>query len=304
MRDRLLHASLITAIKTPYQPDGRIDFAAFDRLAERQATAGVDGLVITGTTGEGHLMHWDEQLALIAHAVRRHGEHLLIIGNTGSNSTGEALRATELGFAVGMDAALQINPYYGRTSLAGLEAHFSRVLEFGPGIVYNVPGRTGQDLTPDVIRVLARHPNFVAVKECCGPQRMATLGEMGIRCWSGNDDDCLGAWADGHSLGVISVFSNVAPRMLRRLLDARTREAPAVHAELTAWLFSQPNPIPVNTALAMMGLCAPSFRLPYVPMSRAEREHGVEILRRVGLEELDVSAVEPLADEDFCVNAA
>jgi hypothetical protein len=98
MHDRLHSASLITAIKTPYHRDGRIDFAAFDRLAYRQAEAGVDGLVITGTTGEGHLMHWDEQLALIAHAVRRFGDRMLIIGNTGSNSTAEAVRATELGF--------------------------------------------------------------------------------------------------------------------------------------------------------------------------------------------------------------
>jgi 4-hydroxy-tetrahydrodipicolinate synthase len=302
MHDRLHNASLITAIKTPYHRDGRIDFAAFDRLASRQAEAGVDGLVITGTTGEGHLMHWDEQLALIAHAVRRFGDRLLIIGNTGSNSTAEAVRATELGFAVGMDAALQINPYYGKTSLAGLETHFSRVLEFGPGIVYNVPGRTGQDLLPDVIESIARHPNFAGVKECCGPARMAELGRRGIRSWSGNDDDCLAARADGHALGVISVFSNVAPRILRRLLDARTREMPPECAELTAWLFSQPNPIPVNTALAMMGLVEPAFRLPYVPMNRAEREKGVEILRRVGLAELGVAVLDPLDDADFSVS--
>ncbi len=301
MHDRLHSASLITAIKTPYHRDGRIDFAAFDRLAGRQAEAGVDGLVITGTTGEGHLMHWDEQLALIAHAVRRFGDRMLIIGNTGSNSTAEAVRATELGFAVGMDAALQINPYYGKTSFAGLEAHYSRVLEFGPGIVYNVPGRTGQDLLPDVIERIARHPNFVGVKECCGPARMAELGRRGIRSWSGNDDDCLAARADGRALGVISVFSNVAPRILRRLLDESARGMPPECVELTAWLFSQPNPIPVNTALAMMGLVEPAFRLPYVPMSRAEREQGVQILRRVGLAELGVAGVDPLDDADFSV---
>lgn len=302
MHDRLLHASLITAIKTPYRRDGRIDFAAFDRLAERQAAAGVDGLVITGTTGEGHLMHWDEQLALIAHAARRFGDRLLIIGNTGSNSTAEAVRATEFGFQAGMAAALQINPYYGKTSVAGLEAHFKRVLEFGPGIVYNVPGRTGQDLLPDVVELIARHPNFVGVKECCGPARMAELKRRGIRAWSGNDDDCLGAWADGHALGVISVFSNVAPRLLRRLLDAKTRVAPPEYLELTGWLFSQPNPIPVSTALAMMGLVEPSFRLPYVPMSRVEREQGVAILRRVGLEELGIAVLDPLDDAVFAVN--
>ncbi len=301
MHDRFHRASLITAIKTPYQRDGSIDFAAFDRLAERQAEAGVDGLVITGTTGEGHLMHWDEQLALIAHAARRFGGRMLIIGNTGSNSTAEAVRATGLGFQVGMDVALQINPYYGKTSAAGLEAHFERVLEFGPAIVYNVPGRTGQDLVPDVIDGIARHPNFVGVKECCGPARMEELKRRGIRSWSGNDDDCLAAAADGHALGVISVLSNVAPRMLRRLLDSKVREAPPEHRELTAWLFCQPNPIPVNTALAMMGLVQPAFRLPYVPLSREERERGLAILSRVGLEDLGVSSLEALADGDFAV---
>lgn len=302
MHPRIHSASLITAIKTPYRRDGRIDFNAFDRLAERQAEAGVDGLVVTGTTGEGHLMHWDEQLALIAHAVRRFGERLLIVGNTGSNSTAEAVRATELGFQVGMHAALQINPYYGKTSVAGLEAHFSRVLEFGPGIVYNVPGRTGQDLLPEIVERIARHPNFVGVKECCGPARMAELGRRGIRSWSGNDDDCLAATADGHALGVISVFSNVAPRTLRRLLDAKAREMPRDCADLTAWLFSQPNPIPVNTALAMMGLVQPAFRLPYVPLSRAEREQGAALLRRLGLDELGVASVEVLDDADFTVH--
>jgi len=302
MHDRLTSASLITAIKTPFLPDGRIDFDAFDRLAERQAAAGVDGLVVTGTTGEGHLMHWDEQIALIAHAAQHFGDRMLIIGNTGSNYTTEAVHATELGFRVGMHAALQINPYYGKTSAAGLDEHFRRVLDFGPGIVYNVPGRTGQDLLPDVVERIARHPNFVAVKECCGPARMAELGRRGIRCWSGNDDDCLGAWADGHALGVISVLANVVPGLMRRLLDARTREAPPACRELTTWLFSQPNPIPVNTALAMMGLVRPSFRLPYVPMSRAEREQGVEILRRVGMSELGVSTLEPLSDSDFAIN--
>jgi 4-hydroxy-tetrahydrodipicolinate synthase len=302
MHERLTGASLITAIKTPFLPDGRIDFDAFDRLAERQAAAGVDGLVVTGTTGEGHLMHWDEQIALIAHAAQCFGDRMLIIGNTGSNYTTEAVHATELGFRVGMHAALQINPYYGKTSAAGLEEHFRRVLEFGPGIVYNVPGRTGQDLLPDVLERIAQHPNFVAVKECCGPERMAELGRRGIRCWSGNDDDCLGAWADGHALGVISVLSNVVPGLMRRLLDARTREPPPACRDLVAWLFSQPNPIPVNTALAMMGLVRPAFRLPYVPMSRAERERGVAILRQVGLAELGVATVEPLADADFSVN--
>lgn len=168
---------LITAVKTPYREDGKFDLRAYDAHIHRQIEHGVEGVIVGGTTGllvrlsvqitaeaeavvvsipmllltllltcpsgEGQLMSWDEHVMLIAHTVNSFGSHLQVIGNTGSNSTREALHATEQGFAVGMDAALQINPYYGKTSLDGLIAHFSAVLDEGPTIVYNVPSRTG-----------------------------------------------------------------------------------------------------------------------------------------------------------------
>ena len=146
-RQRQLHRplpSLITAIKTPYLSNGRIDLDSYDALVAAQLSSGVDGLVIGGTTGEGQLMSWDEHVMLIAHTVNafggsRHGGRgggedgrgLLVVGNTGSNATREALHATEQGFAVGMDCSLQINPYYGKTSAAGLLKHFGAALSEG-----------------------------------------------------------------------------------------------------------------------------------------------------------------------------
>jgi 4-hydroxy-tetrahydrodipicolinate synthase len=136
--------SLITAIKTPYRLDGKFDLQAYDALVEIQIANGVEGLIIGGTTGEGHLMSWSEHIMLIAHTAAKYGTRIKVIGNTGSNNTSEATEATEQGFAVGMHCALQINPYYGKTSRQGLIHHFTKCLDLGPSILYNVPSRTGQ----------------------------------------------------------------------------------------------------------------------------------------------------------------
>ncbi|WP_273050594.1 dihydrodipicolinate synthase family protein, partial [Pseudoalteromonas sp.] len=164
--EQIKQASLITAIKTPYLANGEIDLVKYDELVEIQIAADVDGIVVGGTTGEGQLMNWEEHLMLIAHSANKYGDKLVIVGNTGSNNTREAIKATKYGFASGMDAALQINPYYGRTSIAGVKEHFKRVLDIGPAFIYNVAGRTGQDLTPDIIEPLAKHEYFIGVKEC------------------------------------------------------------------------------------------------------------------------------------------
>ena len=125
-------------------------------------------------------MSWDEHIMLIAHTSKIYGDDLLVVGNTGSNSTREAVHATSQGFAVGMDAALQINPYYGKTSRAGLMKHFGAVLDFGPTIVYNVPARTTQDIPSEVIFELAKHPNFAGVKECEGNARIRNYANKGV----------------------------------------------------------------------------------------------------------------------------
>ncbi|MBB1293434.1 4-hydroxy-tetrahydrodipicolinate synthase [Pseudoalteromonas sp. SR44-5] len=279
--EQIKQASLITAIKTPYLASGEIDLATYDYLVEQQIAAGVDGIVVGGTTGEGQLMNWEEHLMLIAHSVNKYADKLVIVGNTGSNNTREAVKATEYGFASGMDAALQINPYYGRTSIAGVIEHFKRVLAIGPAFIYNVAGRTGQDLTPDIIEPLAQHENFIGVKECGGNERINHYEQQGIACWSGNDDEAHDARHTYKAHGVISVTSNLIPGLYRQLMDSKSDALNASLQPLISWLFCEPNPIAINTALMMTGAVKPVFRLPYVPLNEQQQVQGVTLINQL-----------------------
>ncbi|MEH6394883.1 4-hydroxy-tetrahydrodipicolinate synthase [Pseudoalteromonas sp.] len=278
--EQIKQASLITAIKTPYLTSGEIDLATYDFLVEQQIAAGVDGIVVGGTTGEGQLMNWEEHLMLIAHSVNKYSDKLIIVGNTGSNNTREAIKATEYGFASGMDAALQINPYYGRTSIAGVKEHFKRVLAIGPAFIYNVAGRTGQDLTPDIIEPLAQHENFIGVKECGGNERINHYEQQGIACWSGNDDEAHDARHTYKAHGVISVTSNLIPGLFRQLMDTKNDELNSSLQPLMNWLFCEPNPIAINTALMMTGAVKPVFRLPYVPLNAQQQTQGIALINQ------------------------
>lgn len=299
--DEIRQLRLITAIKTPYLPDGRFDLAAYDRLVNLQVGAGAEGLIVGGTTGEGQLMGWDEHVMLIAHTVNCFGDRVKVVGNTGSNATREAVHATEQGFAVGMHAALQINPYYGKTSPEGMLAHFRAVLPLGPSIIYNVPGRTGQDIPPAVIGALGEHPNFAGVKECFGSARIGAYARDGLTVWSGNDDQChADRWEHG-ARGVISVFSNLAPGLARELMYGGPNEALERQvAPLIHWLFTEPNPIGLNTALCQLGLVRPVFRLPYVPYSAAKRREFVQIVSDLGIEHFaGAEGVREMEDDEF-----
>ncbi|WP_368485772.1 4-hydroxy-tetrahydrodipicolinate synthase [Pseudoalteromonas sp. SD03] len=279
--EQIKQASLITAIKTPYLANGEIDLAKYDELVEIQIAAGVDGIVVGGTTGEGQLMNWEEHLMLIAHSANKFGEQLLIVGNTGSNNTREAIKATKYGFASGMHASLQINPYYGRTSIAGVKEHFKRVLDIGPAFIYNVAGRTGQDLTPDIIEPLAQHEHFIGVKECGGNERIAHYERQGIACWSGNDDEAHDARHTHKAHGVISVTSNLIPGLFRQLMDSKNDALNNSLQPLINWLFCEPNPIAINTAMMMTGAVNPVFRMPYVPLSDEQQQQGETLINQL-----------------------
>lgn len=298
--DSLKKAALITAVKTPYLPNGKFDLPAYDRILEHQIANGVEGVIVGGTTGEGQLMSWDEHIMLIAHTVNIYGDKLKVIGNTGSNSTGEALHATEQGFAVGMHAALQINPYYGKTSIAGLRTHFQAVLAEGPAIVYNVPGRTGQDIPDEVILEIAQHPNFLGVKECTGNKRIGNYTGQGVACWSGNDDEAHAARHEAGGSGVISVTSNLIPGLYSKLMhgDPDYKLAESL-LPLINWLFCEPNPIPLNTAMMMCGLVQPVWRLPYVPLDKARREQGAKLLEAVKEHIPGCEQIRVMEDEEF-----
>ncbi|KAI3495280.1 hypothetical protein L1887_37547 [Cichorium endivia] len=299
--DDIKSLRLITAIKTPYLPDGRFDLEAYDALVNMQIEDGVDGVIVGGTTGEGQLMSWDEHIMLIGHTINCFGTSIKVIGNTGSNSTREAVHATEQGFAVGMHAALHINPYYGKTSLEGMVSHFQCVLPMGPTIIYNVPSRTGQDIPPPVIHTIAVNPNFAGVKECVGHDRVKTYTGNGITVWSGNDDECHDSKWDYGATGVISVTSNLVPGLMRELLSRGKN--PLLNEKLLPlikWLFCEPNPIGVNTALAQLGVVRPIFRLPYVPLPLAKRVEFVKIVKEIGRENfVGEKDVKVLDDDDF-----
>jgi 4-hydroxy-tetrahydrodipicolinate synthase len=279
--EQIKQASLITAIKTPFLSTGEIDLTTYDMLVEQQIAAGVDGIIVGGTTGEGQLMNWEEHLMLIAHSVNKFSDKLVIVGNTGSNNTREAIKATKYGFASGMDAALQINPYYGRTSIAGVKEHFARLLDIGPAFIYNVAGRTGQDLTPDIIEPLASHKYFIGVKECGGNERLAHYEQQGIACWSGNDDEAHDARHLYKAHGVISVTSNLIPGLFRQLMDTQNDSLNNALQPLMSWMFCEPNPIAINTALMMTGAVKPVFRLPYVPLNTAQQTQGVSLINQL-----------------------
>ncbi len=301
--EKIKSASLMTAIKTPYKPDGDVDLDSYDFLVEAQIKNGVQGLIVCGTTGEGHLMDWEEHLMLIAHSVNKFGDRLAIVGNTGSNNTREAIKGTKYGFAFGMNAALQINPYYGKTSDAGLREHFKRVLDLGPSIIYNVPGRTGQDLQPELIEELAQHPNLIGVKECAGNERMVHYESKGIACWSGNDDQCFEGRHLHGSHGVISVISNLMPGLMRRLMDSDDPKLNDRLQPLMSWLFHVPSPNALNTALSMTGATHPVFPLPHSPVDLEARKEVVELLQEFSPEDWVGSGLELMDDNQFVLTA-
>ena len=292
----------LTAIKTPYDESGRFDFHALDVLMEAQIEGGVEGIIVGGTTGEGHLMSWPCHVMLIAHCSKHFGDRIKIVGNVGSNNTGEAVYASQQGFAVGMDAALHINPYYGKTSEQGVIRHLEEAMEHGPTFLYNVPGRTGQDIEPHIVEKFADHPHLVGVKECMGFDRIAHYAKKNILCWSGNDDDSFDTRHNAGGQGVISVTANIVPGVMSKLMHGPIDEELHGHVkELMGWLFAEPNPICVNTMLMMMGLCKPVFRLPYLPCSKEHRIKGKEILEKIGLENLPagVTEIRVMEDSDF-----
>ncbi|GAB2216663.1 hypothetical protein Droror1_Dr00024440 [Drosera rotundifolia] len=176
-----------------------------------------------------------------------------------------------------MHAALHINPYYGKTSSKELVSHFSGVLPMGPTIIYIVPPRTGQDISPSVIYSIAANPNLAGIKECTGNNRIKEYTDNGIVAWSGNDDECHDARWDHGATGVISVASNLVAGLMSMFEGTN----PFLNSKLMAlieWLFKEQNPIALNTALAQLGVARPVFRLPYVPLPLPKRLAFAELV--------------------------
>lgn len=215
-----------------------------------------------------------------------------VIAGTGGNSTAEAIELTRHALAAGADATLQVTPYYNKPNSLGLVRHFSAVADLGlPVVLYNVPGRTGKEIPIDVIVELSKHPKVVAVKEAGGSVDLASqiVTRCALEVLSGDDSLTLPMMSVG-AVGVISVVSNVAPRavadLVHHALAGRWTEARELHHryyQLFSDLFIDTNPIPVKTALVMMGRIEEAFRLPLCEMSEPLKKRLAETLRQVGL---------------------
>lgn len=283
-----------TAVVTPFR-DGAVDLDTFSRLLELQYAGGVSAVAVCATTGEAATLTEAEKSALIRRAAERCAGRMTVLAGIGSNNTEEALRGARLAEDAGADAVMMVTPYYNKSTQAGLISHFTYVADRTelPLIVYNVPGRTGIGIEPETYAALAEHPNINGVKEASGDiaafaRTKALCGDR-LAFWSGNDSDTVAMMALG-AVGVISVASNLLPDVVVRLCRlcaagdyagaAKLNEA---YAELFHMLFREVNPIPVKTAMGMLGRCEAELRLPLIPMGDKNRKDLYDCLVTHGL---------------------
>jgi len=269
---------------TPMFEDGRLDLDALKKLIDFHVDAGTDGIVIVGTTGESPTVNVDEHCLLIKTTIEHVAKRVPVIAGTGANSTAEAIELTAKAKSLGADACLLVAPYYNKPSQEGLYQHFKAVAEAVaiPQILYNVPGRTGCDLSNDTVLRLAQVPNIVGIKDATGGIERGTDLLLRVPAdfavYSGDDATSLALMLLGGK-GVISVTANVAPQLMHEMcvhaLNGDIAAAKAANAKLFALhqkLFVEANPIPVKWVLQQMGLIATGIRLPLVNLSSQYHE--------------------------------
>ena len=281
-----------TAIVTPFNRDGSVDFAKLRELIEIQIKYGIDGIVPVGTTGESPTLGVKEHEQVIETTIAAAAKRIKVVAGTGANSTAEAIELTRHAKDAGADATLQVTPYYNKPNATGLVRHFSAVADLGlPTVLYNIPGRTGREIPLDTVVELAKHPNIVAIKEAGGS--VDRVSQIVTRCnlevLSGDDSLTLPMMSVG-GVGVISVASNVAPKAVADMVHAALRgdfvAARTLHQQyyrLFTDLFVDTNPIPVKAAMAMMGLIEEVYRLPLCETTEANKAKVRECLKNLGL---------------------
>ena len=281
-----------TAIITPFS-NGDVDEVRMRQLIEEQIAGGVDGIVPLGTTGESPTFSFNEHHELIRKVVKIVDGRCKVIAGTGANSTSEAIEMTREAAKAGADVSLQVTPYYNKPTQEGLYRHFSTVAEEGglPIVLYNVPGRSGQEIAIDTVKRLAELPNVVAIKEAAGSvdRVSAILNCCELSVLSGDDSLTLPMMSVG-AKGVISVASNVIPAEMTALTHAalagewdKARELHYKYYDLFNAMFIETNPIPVKAAMVELGKVEEEYRLPLCPMSEANRAKLVEVMKRTGL---------------------
>ena len=283
-----------TAIITPLCKDG-IDFDRFGKLIEWQISEGIDAIVVCGTTGEASTLTDDEHRAAIKFAVDTVAGRVPVIAGTGSNDTAYAIELTQYACEAGADAILLVTPYYNKATQKGLIASFTAVADIStkPIILYNVPSRTGCNILPATAAVLAEHPNIVAIKEASGNisqvAELAALTRGKLDIYSGNDDQIVPILSLGGK-GVISVLSNPMPRatseMCHKFFEGDVAGSLQMQLDLLPLvnaLFCEVNPIPVKAAMAAMGYCENSVRLPLTVMEEAHEATLRALMKEQGL---------------------
>ena len=266
---------VLTAMVTPFSADGTVNYEVAERLAVHLAENGTDTLVVCGTTGESPTLSWDEEFELFRVVQKAVAGKAKVMAGTGSNSTSEAIAATQKARSLGLDGSLQVVPYYNKPPQEGLYLHFKAIAAAVPDMpimLYNVPGRTGQSLAPETVVRLAEVSNIVAIKEASGSLdqasdiRRSTPPEFGI--YSGDDSLTLPILAIG-GCGVVSVASHLTGNLLQKMIQnfetGQVAEASQIHAQLLPLfkaLFLTANPIPLKAALRLMGWEVGGCRLP------------------------------------------
>jgi 4-hydroxy-tetrahydrodipicolinate synthase len=271
---------VLTAMITPFDPEGNVDYAVAEKLAIYLAEHGTDALVICGTTGESPTLTWDEEYKLFQVIRQAVAGKIKVVAGTGSNSTEEAIAATQKADKLQLDGTLQVVPYYNRPPQEGLYQHFRAIAEASPDlpmVLYNIPGRTGQNLAPETVSRLAQIPNIVAIKESSGNLdqvsqiRRSTPPEFSI--YSGDDSLTLPLLSVGGQ-GIVSVASHLVGQPLQQMIQAfeqgQVQAATGIHLRLFPLfkaLFVTANPIPVKAALRLQGWQVGSTRLPLADSS-------------------------------------
>ena len=283
-----------TAIVTPFHGN-TIDYDKMAELIDLQYKGGISAVIVCGTTGENATQPVSEHEELVDFCVKKNAGRMKIVAGVGSNDTMTSVRLAESAKASGADGILMVTPYYNKTTQRGLVQHFTTVADRVdiPMIVYNVPSRTGIGVAAETYKILSKHPNINGVKEASGDfslfSRMRALCEDDLFVWSGNDDNTVPMMSMG-AVGVISVASNIVPEVVTKLcklcLDKDFDSATKLYfkyADLFAKLFIEVNPIPVKTAMNLLGMNVGNLRLPLVDMAPENLEKLKISLTDLGL---------------------
>lgn len=280
------------AIVTPFS-DGKVDWDTLAALIEFQIDGGTNGILPCGTTGESPTLSHPEHDKVVEFVVKKVNGRVPVLAGSGSNSTTEALRLARHARDCGADAALVITPYYNKPMQEGLYRHFHKIATEVdiPIFIYNVPGRTGVSIAPETVARLSEIKNIVAIKEASGSLEQVSriLSLCDIAVFSGDDSLTFPIICDG-GVGVVSVVANVMPKEVSEMValanTGKIEEARKLHYHLysiSKALFIETNPIPVKTALALMGKITEEFRLPICPISESNRAKLEQVLKGYSL---------------------